>query len=430
MEQISLALIILVGLFALIDFMPRIFIAKKRQPKVAASYTPTPNYLILPTVYGDVSYLQNLSFLKKYNRQTVICTTKYESPQFYRALRKICRQNGLRYIAVDVPKSRSKPLKNPYAIYRGAFVSGRLKVRKDTPCLLMDADTYALSNVNNLARAFEASGYDVASLRCEASKPKNLIEKLQAFEYKLAMDGRNMDPWLTSGACNISRAGALKRIFKSHSNFFVGGDIEIGKLAQIMGLKIGHLDFTFYTAVPSTFKEWFKQRVMWFSGGIRHHVINVSSFSWWHFFLLFYNSLLIYLLLPIRWLEFINLPLLAPLIIIFSWTYIYLLVGPKNWRVEYLALPLYSFVQTMIILPLAMFKYINLAWTHKSLGLLKQDLSAYSLSQIVLFKSLNYGTTLVVLVTALTFSITRINYWSEHSTILNSLKSLFASWIY
>lgn len=405
MDNLTLWVIAAIGLFALVDFLPRLFITQKRQKRVAASYTSTPRYLILPTVYGDISYLQNLNFLKKYSKHVAVCTSQYETAGFYKDLRKVCRANGLRYICVDLPKVNGRPLKNPYTIYRSAFISGRLGVPANTPCLLMDADTYSEQNINNLIRAFIASGYDVASLRCEASRPTNLIEKLQAFEYRLAMDARNMDPWLTSGACSIATAGVFKRIFSCHSNFFIGGDIEIGKLANIMGYKNGFLDFTFLTAVPDNFRDWFKQRIIWFSGGIRHHVTNITSFGWQHFFILFYNSLLIYLLLPLRWVEVVKWPLLLPIVVIFSWLYVWVLCLGKGWKLSYLLLPAYSFVQTMVILPLAIFKYLGLVMAHRSFGYIKHDAAVFSRPQQYFYNGLNLASAAVIVIAAFAVTI-------------------------
>lgn len=427
MDQISLILIIMVATLALIDFIPRIFVAKKQTPSVGPSYGRTPKYIILPTVYGDISYLKNLTFLKKYSSNVIVCTSSQESAVFYSALRKVCRENNLRYVTADVPIVKGKVLKNPYTIYRGVLSSGRLRVSNNTPCILIDADTYAPKNVNNLVRSFVSSQYDLASLRCEVNKPNSTIERLQEFEYRLAMDNRNMDPWLTSGACSIGKAGVLKTIFKKHSNFFAGGDIEIGKLAQIMGFRIGYLNFTFLTDAPNKFNDWFKQRIIWFSGGFRHHVINIGSFGWWHFFLMFYNSFLIYLLFPIRWVEFVNLPILLPMAMIFSWLYIFVLTGKKSWQPAYMLLPFYSFIQTMVILPLAFLRYVSLAWDHKSLGLIQQDLSRFSTLDRLKFRSLNIASASMVVIAAVAFTYSRAEYWSQNSTITDTLRALFAS---
>ncbi|MDQ3065429.1 MAG: glycosyltransferase family 2 protein [bacterium] len=416
MNQITLFLLAAVGIVALIDFLPRLIIKKNRQPKVVTSYSKIPHYLILPTVYGDISYLKNIQFLKKYSNKVVICTSKFETNEFYTALHTVCKKYGFSYVCADLPVIKERPLKNAYTIYRGVLDAGLLKVPGQTPLILMDADTYATQNVNNLVRAFIKSKLNVASLRCEASNTSKIIEQLQEFEYRIAMDGRNMDPWLTSGACSIAYAEVYNRIFSRHSNFFAGGDIEIGKLGQIMGYNVGHLDFTFYTEVPDTLKVWFNQRIIWFAGGIRHHVTNIASFGWYHFFMLFYNSLLIYLLFPLRWIEFVNMPILLPITILFSWLYVVVLTHGKGWKPVYLLLPLYSFVQTMIIIPLALIKYFKLVQVHRSFGHLQHDLSDYNFMQRFMYRTLNFASAALIIIAAYLFTANRVEYWINQNT--------------
>lgn len=405
---------------ALIDYIPRAFIAAKKLTRVTVSRTRVPRYLIMPTVYGNISYLQNISFLKKYADKVVICTSIYETPEFYAALRKVCREHGFRYIAVDLPKVHGRPVKNAYTIYKGAFSNlNRLKVRQDTPCVLIDADTYAEKNVNDLVRTFVKANIDIASLRCEVADPQTTIQVLQAFEYNLAMDNRLMDPWLTSGACNMAKAAAFKKIFKHHSHFFAGGDIEIGKLAQIMGFKLRHISFTFYTAAPSTFKDWFNQRIIWFAGGVRHHVINIATFGWYHFFMLFYNSLIIYLLLPLRYIELINFPLTLFVLIVLSWFYTAILItGKRKWRPAYLLLPFYSFIQSMIILPMSFWRYAKYAWIQRSFGFLKYDIKSAGISLRLLYRTLGLSSATLIILGAVIFTSIRWQYWEQHGTII------------
>lgn len=422
MNNETIALIIAtIAVVALIDYVPRAFVAARRAVKVTPGRGRTPRYLIMPTVYGDISYLQNIPFLKKYADKVVICTSTHEKPEFYTALRKVCRQHGFRYIRAEVPIVKGQPVKNAYTIYKGAFKNlRRLKVSGDTPCILIDADTYALKNVNNLARTFIGAKLDIASLRCEAANPKTTIEILQDFEYKIAMDNRRMDPWLTSGACNIAKAKVYRHVFSRHSDFFAGGDIEIGKLAQVMGYKIRHIGFTFYTALPDTFKDWYKQRIIWFAGGIRHHVANIGGFGWHHFFMLLYNSLIIYLLLPLRWFEIINFPLTMALLIAISWLYTAILVWGRGWwRPAYLLLPFYSFLQSMIIIPVALVRYLKLTWKLRSFGLLKFDLSRNPFSVRLLYRTLNIGSASLVILAAFVFTDTRVQYWLQNGWLFN-----------
>ena len=425
MNNTAALIFITVAIVSLIDYIPRAFLLFKKSTKVRTGHGKVPNYLLMPTVYGDISYLQNLPFLKKYASHVLICTSKYESAEFYASLRKVCRENGLRFIKADVPVVNGKVVKNAYTIYKGAFKNlSRLKVNKNTPCILLDADTYAEKNVNNLIRTFISSKYDVASLRCEVRNPSSLIEVLQAFEYKMAMDNRSMDPWLTSGACNVGKAATFKHVFSRHSDFFAGGDIEIGKLATVMNYSVGHIEFTFYTAVPDSWKAWFDQRIIWFAGGVRHHIINIGSFGWNHFFMLFYNSLIIYLLFPLRWVELINFPATLILLIALSWLYTALTSYKKGWRVAYLALPLYSFIQSMIILPIAFVRYCKYAWQQKSFGFLNYDFTGVALQLRMTYAVLNLSSAAIVLYAAVIFTQTRLQYWEANGWVAHLIASL------
>lgn len=419
MNNSTLIILITIAIVAMIDYIPRVVLLFKKTNVVKPGYGKVPKYLIMPTVYGDISYLQNISFLKKYSSKVVICTSKYETDEFYKALRKVCKRYGFRYIKAELPNVKGVPTKNAYTIYKGAISNLKnLHISKNTPCLLIDAGTYSLDNVNNLVRTFNELGCEIASLRCEVAKPKTAIQRLQAYEYSIAMDNRRMDPWLTSGACNIARATTLQKVLSLHSNFFVGGDIEIGKIAQVMGYKIKHIAFTFYTYAPSTVKSWFKQRTNWLAGGFRHHITNIGSFGWHHFFLLFYNSLLVYMLFPLRWVELLNFPITMVALIVLSWIYTAILYYDKGWSWVYLFLPLYSFVQSMIILPLAVIKYFKLTLQHRSLGILKYDLSSVNISTRVLYSTLNVTSALLVMYVGIYFTSVRINYWEHHSFIL------------
>lgn len=414
MELALLIFIATILLIALIDFLPRFFNARKPGVTITPGRGRAPNYLIMPTVYGDISYLKNIEFLKKYARHVVICTSKYESDQFYADLASACQEHGLRYVTVELPHANGKPIKNAYTIYKGAFSDPTiLGVPADTPCLLMDADTSAPGNVNDMMRTFIRTGSDVASLRCEAANTDSLLAVLQAYEYKNAMDNRRMDPWLTSGACSVGKAGVYAHVFSRHSDFFAGGDIEIGKLASTMGYRISHLDFTFYTEVPSTFRDWFNQRIIWMAGGVRHHIVNIANFSWHHFFIFIYNSLLIYLLLPLRWFELVHSPLPFILLTVVSWTYIFIATIGRGWRKEYLILPFYAFFQSMIILPIAFARYCKYAWQQRSLGLLNQDMSFLSWRLAYATRFLNLAAAALIITIAVQFTVSRAEYWID-----------------
>lgn len=425
MNNTVLLILATLAVVALIDYIPRAFLLVKKAIPTRVGYGPIPRFLIMPSVYGDISYLKNTSFLKRYAKHVVVCTSMHETPEFYADLRRVCRQYGLRYIRAELPLVGGQPVKNAYTIYKGALRKlSQLGARRNTPCILIDADTYADRNVNNLVRTFIASNLDIASLRCEVARPKTVIEQLQAFEYRLAMDNRRMDPWLTSGACNVGKAGALQHIFSRHSDFFAGGDIEIGKLARVMGYRVNHINFTFFTAAPDNLRDWFNQRVIWFAGGTRHHVANIASFGWFHFFMFFYNSLLIYLLFPLRWIEVINFPLTLLVLVVLSWIYTAILTIGTGWQHVYLLLPFYSFVQSMVILPFAIKRYCQLVWQQRSLGLLKYDLSRVPLRSRLLYRVLNISSATLVIYAAVVFTTSRLHYWMDNGAVMHYLQGL------
>lgn len=412
--MLNLYLIAAVAIIALVDYFPKVINALKKPTSVKTGYDRKPKYLIMPTVYGDIKYLDNISFLKKYPNNVLICTSDHETDKFYADLRRVCKQYGFRYCVAKVPVVKGQPLKNAYSIYKAIFTRKHLPMAKNTPCLLIDADTYAVKNVNNLIRSFKSSGADMASMRCEVATEGTVIQQLQGFEYRLAMDNRRMDPWLTSGACNLAYAGVYRDIFAKHSDFFAGGDIEIGKLAYTSGRSVKHLGFTFYTDAPDTFKNWFKQRTIWFAGGFRHYIMSMDRFGWHHFFLLFYNALLIYLLFPIRWMEIIEFPALMAILLVVSWVYIFALTIGKGWKPVYLLMPFYSFIQTMIIVPFGVARYITISAKSRSLGRIGSvaHLSYSGLSAKAVTTTLNLATAAIVLWFAYAIFIARIEFWA------------------
>ncbi len=422
MQQTTLLILITIALVALIDYLPRLFLLGKKAVRVRPSRRKVPDYVIMPTVYGNISYLKNLDFLKQYADRVIICTSVHETIEFYEALNGVCEQYGFRYFSAPLPIVKGRPVKNAYTIYKGATQNlTSLGVSPDTICILIDADTYAVDNVNDLVRTFSKHKLDIASLRCEVANPTTAIQQLQAFEYSMAMDNRRMDPWLTSGACNMAKASVFRHIFSYHSNFFAGGDVEIGKLGRIMGYHIQHIRFTFYTEAPDNLKEWFNQRIIWFSGGVRMHVLNMGSYGWHHFFIFFYNSLLVYLLFPLRWVELVNFPLTMAALLALSWVYTAVFTYKRGWKPVYLLLPFYAFIQSMVVLPLAFGRYAKLAWAQRSLGILRHDTSLKSRPVRVLNTSLNITSAALVIYAAMLFTESRLEYWVQNGTVAPAL---------
>ena len=122
--------------------------------------------------------------------------------------------------------------------------------------------------------AVAASDADICSVKVEAESPQTIVGKLQALEYRIAMLSRHYRPWLTSGACFIGKTDSIRLILDHHSLWTPGEDIETGRTAHAMKLKIRHADFVVTTEVPETWPALFRQRRLWWAGSFRHWFVN------------------------------------------------------------------------------------------------------------------------------------------------------------
>ena len=91
-----------------------------------------------------------------------------------------------------------------------------------TIALRLDADTRPGEDLDLAVAAVLASGADLCSVKCEVENTTNLVTRMQHVEYRMAMLGRHIRPWLTSGACFIGRTAALKELYKQHSLWDAG----------------------------------------------------------------------------------------------------------------------------------------------------------------------------------------------------------------
>ena len=385
-------------LISLIDFVVLVR-ARLRPHHAIHEYTKSDlDYTILIPIFGSISYLRNIEFLKQYTRHVVLCTTTKESLEFDVAISEIAKTHGFRIFRSHVPLASSVQKPNPWKLFthtlhgsgevakregdqdatlrfnkeiaRDEIIRDSFSAINTSYCIFLDGDTVANEKMFKLVHLMRELNFDLASVRVLASKQETLMEKLQAVEYDLAMDARKIYPWLTSGACMVAKTNVIKDIMSHHSLFFSGGDIEIGKLASILKYKVGHIRFEFYTDVPSTFKSWFKQRMAWFGGGFRHAVINLHRYAWRHPLFYFYTTILVYLLTPLRWYEVIKHPLLLPLIILLYW----ILIFAFHWKTRrwfYFLFPFYALIQILILLPLGVWTYTKMVLSTNNVGIIR-----------------------------------------------------------
>jgi hypothetical protein len=236
--------------------------------------------------------------------------------------------------------------------------------------LRLDADTHLGDDLERVIAAVAASGADLCSAKVEAEEPRTVAAKLQALEYRMAMLSRHYRPWMTSGACFIGKTKSLRLIFSHHSLWTPGEDIETGRTAHALKLKIRHADFVVRTEVPDTWHGLFKQRRLWWAGAFRHTVVNADR-NLLHLPLLTgYTLLAVFASFAFKWwnmLDWRALPAEVPLVLA-----VYALVTfLSNFQVRsrwMLVFPLYALFQSLVMPPLGACTYVLLARNRRHLG--------------------------------------------------------------
>ena len=325
---------------------------------------------VLIPIFNDIKYLKNINFLKKYGEKVILCTTTSESREFIRSLRELASKYGFRISYSDVGDK-----KNPWAIYNKTLLAHDAVLKKaikdidESYVIFIDGDTVVEGDLAVLCGAAEKYNFDIASVKVLPSKRETLIEHLQGVEYDIAMQARLIYPWLTSGAGMVAKREVMVDIMRNHSLFFNGGDIEIGKLADMMGYKVGHIPMVFRTDIPDTIPGWIKQRISWMCGCFRHSVINIDK-NLLHPFHFIYYSFIIFFLLPLKLFDIFTKWYILPMII---GLYI-VLTFIANWKVRsrwMLVFPVYALFQILVIIWMGMYRYIKSAYKSKNIGRIK-----------------------------------------------------------
>jgi len=292
------------------------------------------DYTIIVPVFNDPSYLQNYEFLKEHKDRVVIASLLGQNAKMDAFIVKLMSEGFT--VNAELENEQQNLATEYYSIMKRTIETGvydglrQASVRsvKTKYAVFLDGDSVPDGNLGKAIAVMEREGLDLASVRVIPNSEKKLIEKMQAIEYKIAMRGRHFRPWLISGACCIGRTTALREIMNTHSLYFSGGDAEIGIIAKEMKQKIGYINFTVLTHIPSTFSSWFKQRVNWFGGTFRLFVINFDK----HLkspLLLTYVLVFAFALLPIKFLDISQDWTILPLVLLF-----YIPIIFASWQVR------------------------------------------------------------------------------------------------
>jgi hypothetical protein len=239
-----------------------------------------------------------------------------------------------------------------------------------TYALRLDADTYIGAGLERMIAAVAANGADLCSTKVEAHAAHTTAAKLQALEYRMAMLSRHFRPWLTSGACFIGKTDSLRLIFDQHSLWTPGEDIETGRTALALTLKIQHADFVVTTDVPQTWPALIKQRRLWWAGTFRHWFVNADRNLLHLPVVTGYTLLAVFASVYFKWWSMINfrlLPFELPLVLA---TYV-IVTFLTNLQVRsrwMLVFPIYALAQSMVLPILGAIHYVVLARTKKRIG--------------------------------------------------------------
>jgi cellulose synthase/poly-beta-1,6-N-acetylglucosamine synthase-like glycosyltransferase len=239
-----------------------------------------------------------------------------------------------------------------------------------TYALRLDADTSVGDDIAQAVAAVEAAGADLCSIKCAVANRTNAVTKFQALEYRMAMLARHFRPWLTSGACFLGRTDALIRIMNLHSMWTPGEDIETGRTALALRMRIRHLDIVVETDAPDTWSALFRQRRLWWAGTFRHWWINMDRNLLQLPVLTAYYLAAIWVSLYFKWWTLISLHELIytmPLVIV-SYIVVTAISNVQVLSPWMLVFPFYSLAQVLVMPPIGAAYYFVVAWRRRRLG--------------------------------------------------------------
>ena len=315
------------------------------------------DFTIVVPLFGRPHYFKHRRELWRYRDQTLLAIEVSEPvmAEFADQIESL----GWRVCRVRVPNP------NPALLLRAALAEVRT-----TYTFRMDGDTLVRGGLPAAVKSVARSGADLCSFKVHALAPRTVAAKLQAIEYRIAMLTRHFRPWLTSGACFVGKTDVLRRIFELHSCWSPGEDIETGRVAHALRLKIRHVDMPVYTEVPDTFLSLFRQRRLWWAGTFRHWFVNGDRNAVQLPVLTGYYALAIWTSAYYRWWELVDwhavvAALPAVLIVYVLVTAVSNLQVLSPWM---LVLPVYTLVQTLVLPSIGACHYVVLASRRRSLG--------------------------------------------------------------
>ena len=250
------------------------------------------------------------------------------------------------------------------------LVAAALPAVRTTYTFRLDADTDIGDDAAAAVAAADVAGADLCSIKCAVGNRRNVVTKLQALEYRMAMLSRHFRPWLTSGACFLARTDALRQIMARHSMWTPGEDIETGRTALALRMRIRHLDMVVHTDAPESWRALFRQRRLWWAGTFRHWWVNVDRNLLHLPVLTSYYLIAIWVTWYVKWWT-----MLSPGAVISSLPYVYgaylFVTVASNLQVAspwMVVFPFYALVQVLVMPVFGALTYFELAHRRRRVG--------------------------------------------------------------
>jgi hypothetical protein len=227
------------------------------------------DYTVVVPIYGDPRYFENREALEPIREHVILALEV--TPTAMSAFADRMEREGWRVHRLHLDRDVG-----PDTIVRDVIKDGAVGTKW---LIRIDADSYAVDDFGKAIAAAERAGADYCSIKCLVARPRTLCERLQAVEYEMAMRTRHFRPWMTSGACIIATTAAYGAALRLHSLNFgtCGGDIETGRAAHHLRMRIRHIDFVVYTVAPAAWRSLYRQRVIWWAAGFRSAVVNFDK---------------------------------------------------------------------------------------------------------------------------------------------------------
>jgi cellulose synthase/poly-beta-1,6-N-acetylglucosamine synthase-like glycosyltransferase len=328
---------------------------------LSAHFERLNDFTIVVPIWGDPRYFENRRALARWKANVLVAldVTNERMALFADEL----AADGWRVARVRHPQP------NPPVL-----IDAVLSQVTTTYVARMDADTRPLEGLDRFVARMAADGADLCSTKVRVASPRTRAQKLQDLEYAMSMLSRHFRPWLTSGACFVARTDALRRIFERHSMWFPGEDIETGRIAHALRMRVRHLDMTVETDAPEGWGALFRQRRLWWAGSFRHAIVNfdknVVQLPVWTL----YTAGFVFASAALKWHELLAIirnpvylvSVLWSLLVVYAVVTLIANFQVRSWRM--LVFPAYALAQIAVMPAVGAVAYAQLAWSQRTLG--------------------------------------------------------------